>query len=146
LVLLPGATKALKGPMLQVPTRSLICNVYDPVTRKPYSRDAARGALAAARYLKGTGIGDTSYWAPEAAFVVFENVRCASRPEAAYYFVDSDESVWNTGRNGGAPTLGPRARHKEHYFQSPPVDTMQDLRSEMALVMKAAGMEVEMHH
>src|SRR5690606_12946430 len=146
LILLPEAATAIKDPILQVPTLSLICNVFDPITRKPYSRDARRVAQAAERYLKETGIADTSYWGPEAEFFVFENVRFDNTPEGAYYFVDSDESVWNTGRNGGAPNLAHRARHKEHYFQSPPVDTMQDLRSEMALVMKAAGIDVEMHH
>lgn len=146
LVLLPDTTTAIKDPILQVPTLSLVCNIFDPVTRKPYSRDARRVAQAAERYLRETGIADTSYWGPEAEFFVFENVRFDNTPEGAYYFVDSDESVWNSGRNGGAPNLAHRARHKEHYFQAPPVDTMQDLRSEMTLLMKAAGMEVEMHH
>lgn len=146
LILLPDPTTAVKDPILQVPTLSLICNVADPVTGEPYSRDARRVAQAAERYLAETGIADTSYWGPEAEFFVFENVRFDNRPDAAFYFLDGEESVWNSGRNGSRPNLGHRARHKEHYFQAPPVDTMQDLRSEMALLMARAGMQVEMHH
>lgn len=146
LILLPDPATAIPDPMLQVPTLSLICNVYDPVTRTPYSRDARRVARAAERYLVETGIADTSYWGPEAEFFIFEDVRFDNTPQAAYYFLDSDESVWNNGRNGSRPNLGHRARHKEHYFQPPPVDTMQDLRSEMTLLLKQAGLRVEMHH
>jgi glutamine synthetase len=146
LILLPDPATAIKDPVLEVPTLSLICNVYDPVTRMPYSRDARRVAQAAERYLIQTGIADTSYWGPEAEFFVFENVRYDSTPQAAYYFLDSDESVWNNGRNGNRPNLGHRARHKEHYFQPPPTDTLQDLRSRMTLLMRQAGVPVEMHH
>jgi glutamine synthetase len=146
LILIPDPTTAIQDPILQVPTLSLICDIYDPVTREPYSRDARRVARAAERYLLETGIADTSYWGPEAEFFLFENVRFDNRPDAAFYFLDGEESMWNSGRNGSRPNLGHRARHKEHYFQSPPVDTMQDLRSEMALHMARAGMEVEMHH
>jgi len=146
LILLPDATSAMKDPILEVPTLSLICNVYDPVSRMPYSKDARRVAQAAERYLRETGIADTSYWGPEAEFFIFDDVRFDNTPQAAYYFLDSDESVWNMGSNGDRPNLGHRARHKEHYFQPPPVDTMQDLRSEMSLRMIQAGLAVEMHH
>ena len=146
LILLPDATTAVKDPLLEVPTLSMICNVYDPVTRMPYSRDARRVAQAAERYLIQTGIADTSYWGPEAEFFIFDNVRYDNTPQAAYFFLDADESVWNNGRNGSQPNLGHRARHKEHYFQAPPVDMMQDLRSRMTLLMRQAGVPVEMHH
>ncbi len=146
LILLPDPRTAVRDPLLAVPTLSLICSVADPLTRRPYDRDARRVAQAAERYLLATGIADTSYWGPEAEFFVFESVRFDNTPQAAYYFLDSDEAVWNSGRNGGAPNLAHRARHKEHYFQSPPVDTLQDMRSEMTLRLAQAGLQVEMHH
>lgn len=146
LILIPDPKTAVQDPILDVPTLSLICNVFDPVSRMPYSKDSRRVAQAAERYLIETGIADSSYWGPEAEFFIFDNVRYDSTPQAAYYFLDSDESVWNTGRNGGQPNLGHRARHKEHYFQGPPVDTLQDLRSRMTLLMNQAGLKVEMHH
>ena len=146
LILIPDPRTAVRDPILEVPTLSLICNVFDPVTRRPYSRDARRVAQAAERYLIETGIANTSYWGPEAEFFVFEDVRFDNTPQAAYYFLDGDESVWNNGRNGSQRNLGHRARHKEHYFQQPPVDTMQDLRSRMVLAMEQAGLQVEMHH
>lgn len=146
LILLPDPTTAVADPILEVPTLSVICDVYDPVTRTPYSRDARRVAKAAERYLLETGIADASYWGPEAEFFVFEDVRFDSTPQGAYFHVDSEESMWNNGRNGSEPNLGHRARHKEHYFQLPPVDTMQDLRSEMTLMLARARIPVEMHH
>ncbi len=146
LVLMPDPTTAVEDPILNVPTLSMICNVFDPVTHTPYSRDARRVAQAAERYLVETGIADVSYWGPEAEFFLFEDVRFENSPNAAFYYLDSDASMWNTGRNGGKPNLGHRARHKEHYFQSPPVDILQDLRSQITLALQEAGLEVEMHH
>ncbi|MCI0396407.1 MAG: type I glutamate--ammonia ligase [Chloroflexi bacterium] len=146
LILIPDPTTAVQDPLLAVPTLSLICNVYDPITRLPYSRDPRRVAQAAERYLIETGIATTSYWGPEAEFFVFGDVRFDNTPQAAYFFLDGEEAEWNYGRNGGQPNLGHRARHKEHYFQSPPVDTMQDLRSEIALRLIEAGVQVEVHH
>jgi len=146
LILLPDPTTAVRDPILEVPTLSVICDIYDPVTRMPYSRDARRVARAAEHFLVETGIADVSYWGPEAEFFVFEDVRFDNTPRAAYYHLDSEESLWNNGRNGSRPNLGHRARHKEHYFQPPPVDTMQDLRSEMTLMLAKAGLAVEMHH
>jgi glutamine synthetase len=146
LILMPDATTAIQDPILQVPTLSLVCNVYDPITHTPYSKDARRVAQAAERYLIETGIADTSYWGPEAEFFIFSNVRYDSTPEASYYFLDAEEAAWNSGRNGSRPNLAHRARHNEHYFQPPPVDSLQDLRSEMTLLLAKAGVAVEMHH
>jgi len=146
LILKPDPTTAVQDPILEVPTLSLVCDVYDPVTGQRYSKDARGVAQAAEDYLVKTGIANLSYWGPEAEFFVFDNVRYDNTPQSAYFFVDSEESVWNNGRNGSQPNLGHRARHKEHYFQPPPIDTMQDLRSRMTLLMHQAGLKVEMHH
>lgn len=146
LILIPDPKTAVQDPILSVPTLSMICNIHDPVTHQPYPRDARRVAEAAERYLLETGIATTSYWGPEAEFFVFDDVRYDSTPQASYFFIDAEEGGWNYGRNGSRPNLGHRARHKEHYFQSPPIDTMQDLRSEMTLLLQQAGLNVEMHH
>jgi glutamine synthetase len=123
----------------------LICNIFDPITREPYSRDPRGIAMKAEKYLKSTGIADTSYFGPEAEFFVFDDVRFSSGPNTAFYHVDSSEGAWNTGREEG-PNLGYKPRHKEGYFPVPPMDTLADLRSEISLELQKLGIEVEVHH
>ncbi len=132
-------------PMTQHPTLCLICNVFDPVTGEPYTRDPRHIARKAEAYLNQTGIGDTCYWGPEAEFFVFDDIRFDQRPECGYYFIDSSEAVWNSGKAEN-PNLGYKLRHKEGYFPVPPADQMQDLRSEMILEMEKVGIHAEVHH
>ena len=139
----PGT--AVVDPACQIPTLSIICDVYDPVTKKPYSRDPRYIAKKAAEYLKSTGIADTSYWGPEMEFFIFDDIRFDQTTNAGYYFIDSVEGVWNSGRDE-KPNLGYKPRHKEGYFPVPPHDSIQDVRSEMLLTMIKAGIEMEVHH
>ncbi|MBF8282771.1 MAG: GlnA [Anaerolineales bacterium] len=152
MLLVPDPTTAVVDPACQAPTLSLVCNVLDPVTQQPYSRDPRYIAQKAEAYLKKTGIADTSYWGPEAEFFIFDNVRFEQTQYSAFYAIDSDEGIWNSGRpaegglNGGKPNLGHRPRWKEGYFPVAPADTLQDLRSEIVLKLKEAGIPVEVHH
>jgi glutamine synthetase len=132
-------------PILEIPTLNLICNVLDPVTRQPYSRDPRYIAQKAELFLKGSRVADVSYWGPELEFYIFDDVRYDQNAQSGYYYIDSDEGVWNTGREEG-PNLGYKLRHKEGYFPVPPSDTLQDLRSEIILKMKEVGVPVEVHH
>jgi glutamine synthetase len=136
---------AYVDPNLEIPTLSLICNVKDPVTLQSYSRDPRYIAQKAEIYLKGSGIADVSYWGPELEFYIFDDVRYDQTAQSGYYFIDSDEGVWNTGRVE-TPNLGYKLRHKEGYFPVPPADTLQDIRSEVILEMKKMGVPVEVHH
>ena len=107
---------------------SLICSIFDPITKQPYSRDPRHIAKKAEAYLRQTGIADTSFMGPEAEFFVFDDVRFdQSQPNAGYYYLDSDEGAWNSGREE-FPNLGYKTRHKEGYFPVPPTDTLADLR------------------
>ncbi|MGD0275937.1 MAG: type I glutamate--ammonia ligase [Syntrophales bacterium] len=139
----PGT--AVVDPACQIPTLSIICDIYDPVTKKPYSRDPRYVAKKAAEYLKSTGIADTSYWGPEMEFFIFDDIRFDQTTNAGYYFIDSVEGVWNSGRDE-KPNLGYKPRHKEGYFPVPPHDSIQDVRSEMLLTMIKAGIDMEVHH
>ena len=112
MVLVADADTAVVDPVLSVPTMNIICNVFDPITRKPYTRDPRHVAQKAESYLKKTGIADMSYWGPEAEFYIFNDVRYGQNAQSGYYYVDSDEGVWNTGREEG-PNLGYKLRHKE---------------------------------
>jgi glutamine synthetase len=145
MLLVADPETAWVDPTLQIKTLSLLCNVLDPITRKAYSRDPRWIAQKAERYLKETGIADISYWGPEAEFYIFDDVRYDQTARAGYYFIDSVEGVWNTGREEG-PNLGYKLRHKEGYFPVPPADKMQDLRSEMILTMEEIGIDIEVHH
>jgi glutamine synthetase len=145
MLLLPDVSTAFVDPVLSVPTLSLTCDIYDPVTLEPYSRDPRFIAFKAEEYLKTTGIATTSYWGPEAEFFIFNSVRYDQTANEGYYHVDSDEGVWNSGRNG-VPNLGHRPRHKEGYFPVPPVDRLQDVRSKIMLALIEAGVPVEVQH
>ncbi len=145
MLLVADPETACVDPMLDIPTLNLICNVLDPITRQRYSRDPRYIAQKAESYLKSAGIADLSYWGPELEFYIFDDVRYDQNAHCGYYFIDSDEGVWNTGRQDG-PNLGYKLRHKEGYFPTPPADTLQDFRSEIVLKLKEVGVHAEVHH
>jgi len=145
MLLVADAETACVDPILEIPTLSLICNVVDPVTREPYSRDPRYIAQKAEDYLKSTGIADISYWGPELEFYIFDDVRYDQTAHSGYYYVDSDEGAWNTGRRE-EPNLGYKLRHKEGYFPVPPADTLQDIRSEIIIKLRQVGVQAEVHH
>jgi glutamine synthetase len=145
MLLLPDPASAFVDPVLEVPTLSLTCDIYDPITLEPYSRDPRFIAFKAEEYLKTTGIATTSYWGPEAEFFIFNSVRFDQNAYEGYYHIDSEEGIWNSGRNETA-NLGHRPRHKEGYFPVPPVDRLQDVRSKIMLAMIEAGVPVEVQH
>jgi glutamine synthetase len=145
MLLIPDLSTAFVDPVLEVPTLSIICDIYDPITLEPYSRDPRFIAFKAEEYLKTTGVATTSYWGPEAEFFIFNSVRFDQNAHEGYYHIDSDEGIWNSGRNG-APNAGHRPRHKEGYFPVPPVDRLQDVRSKIMLALIAAGVPVEVQH
>src|SRR6478609_4527234 len=140
----PDPATACLDPFTNIPTLSLVCNVIDPITRENYDRDPRYIAQKAEKYLKGTKIGDTSYWGPEAEFFIFDQARYDQNSHSGYYFIDSDEGVWNAGKEG--MNLGGKIRHKEGYFPVAPTDTQQDIRSEMILEMQRVGIPIEKHH
>jgi glutamine synthetase len=145
MLLIPDPKTAILDPVTEIKTLSMICDIYDPLTKEPYSRDPRFIAKKAEEYLKSTGIADTSYWGPEAEFFILDDVRFEQSENCGYYYVDSKEGEWNTGREEN-PNLGYKPRYKEGYFPVPPHDSQQDLRSEMILTMIKSGIPVEVHH
>jgi len=144
MLLRPDPNSVVVDPVCKIPTLSLICDVVDPITHEPYSRDPRHIARQAEAYLKKTGIADVSYWGPEAEFFVFDSVRFDQNQYSGYYFIDSDEGIWNSGKEGA--NLGHRPRWKEGYFPVAPADQLQDFRSDVILRLMAAGVPVEVHH
>ena len=145
MLLLPDPDTATIDPCLRIPTLYLICDIVDPITRQPYSRDPRYIARKAEAYVQKTGIADTAYFGPEAEFYIFNSLRFDQNSHSGYYYIDSDEGIWNSGSDAG-PNLANRPRYKEGYFPVPPVDKLQDLRSEIMLKLIDAGIPVEVQH
>ena len=145
MLVIPDADTAIIDPFITRPTLSLICNIVDPITKEAYSRDPRYVAKKAEAYLKSTGIADAAFFGPEAEFFIFDDIRFDQTENCGYYYVDSIEGEWNSGREEN-PNLGYKPRHKEGYFPVPPTDSLHDIRSEMVLTMENVGITVEVHH
>jgi glutamine synthetase len=143
MILMLDPDSAFLDQIFEVPTLVVICDIYDPVTRQPYSRDTRYVAKKAESYLRQTGIADISYWGPEAEFFLFDSVRYGGETNASFYFIDSVEGWWNSGMQDGK---GGQIPAKRGYFPVPPTDTKQDVRSRIVLALEAAGVPVEVHH
>jgi len=112
MILLPDPETAVIDPICEVPTLSIICDIYDPLTKEPYTRDPRYIAKKAEKYLKSTGIADISYWGPEMEFFIFDDIRFDQNQRCGFYYIDSVEAAWNTGREEN-PNLG----YKPRYFE-----------------------------
>jgi glutamine synthetase len=145
MLVVPDPDTAIIDPFMNPPTLSMICDIRDPLTRSRYSRDPRSVARKAEDYLKSTGIADNAYFGPEAEFFIFDDIRFDQDARSGYYYIDSTEGRWNTGRDE-RPNLGYKPRYKEGYFPVPPSDALQDIRSEMMLTMIQCGMNIEAHH
>ncbi len=143
MLLIPDPDTAFKDQIFEVPTLVIICDIFDPVTLQPYSRDSRYVAKKAEAYLKQTGIADISYWGPEAEFFIFDTVRYGGGTNEAFYHIDSAEAWWNSGAEGGK---GGQIPPKRGYFPVPPTDTLQDVRSRIVLALEAVGVPIEVHH
>ncbi len=145
MLLIPDADSMLLDPFVNAPTISLICDVYEPATKEKYGRCPRNIAQKAEAFLKSTGLADVAFFGPEAEFFVFDDVRFDTQPNSQFYFVDSDEGRWNSGREEN-PNLGYKPRFKEGYFPVSPTDSLNDLRNEMCLRLMDAGIPVEAQH
>jgi len=149
MLVLPDPDTAFMDPFTAAPTLSLICNIAHPGSRKPYSRDPRYVAQKAENYLRTSGIADTAYFGPEAEFFVFDSVHYTSTDNKQCVEVDSDEAAWNSGRDtmaDGSRNKGSFMAVKGGYFPVAPNDTLQDLRTAMALQLEELGIEVETQH
>jgi glutamine synthetase len=145
MLIIPDPNTMFVDPFIQAPTISLICDVHEPATKEKYERCPRSIAQKTAAYLISTGIADTAYFGPEAEFFIFDDVRFDSAPNSSFYYVDSIEGRWNSGREEG-PNLGYKPRYKEGYFPVPPTDSLVDLRNEMVTNLIKCGVDVEAQH
>jgi glutamine synthetase len=146
MLVIPQAETAFLDPFTKENTLVLICSIQDPLTRQDYSRDPRNVARKAVNYMKASGVADVAYFGPELEFFIFDDVRFDQQQNCGYYYIDSAEGAWNSGRQEATGNLGYKIRFKEGYFPVPPADTLQDLRTEMMLNMIAAGIAIEAQH
>lgn len=146
MVLMPDPSTAKKDPFFDRPTLAMTCDVLDPLTMKGYERCPRAVAKKAEAYLQQTGIADKCFIGPEAEFFIFKDSRWKIDMDHVFSHMDADEASWNTAKmyEGGNP--GHRPKIKGGYFPVPPVDSSQDLRSAICLVLEDLGVQVERHH
>jgi glutamine synthetase len=140
MLLIPDPNSYMLDPFTEVPTLVMYGDVRDPITKQNYERDPRWIAQKAEIYLRNTGLADTAYFGAEAEFFIFDNVRFDQNAHSGFYFIDAEEGRWNSGRVEN--NQGYRPRYKEGYFPVAPVDTQQDIRTEMCLVMEQLGIKV----
>ncbi len=144
--LMPDTASAHIDPFYAQTTLAIFCDILEPVTGEAYGRDPRMTAKNAEAYMKSTGIGDTVTFGPEAEFFIFDDVRFSSEPYNTGFKLDSIELPSNTGTEYEMGNLGHRPRTKGGYFPVNPVDSCQDIRSEMLSVMADMGVVTEKHH
>ena len=146
MTLVPDLSTAVMDPFTSHPTLNVYCDVYDPITHKPYERDPRSIAKSAEEYLVKTGVGDTSYFGPEAEFFIFDSVQFKSSPYSTFYSIEDGELPYTSGLELPEGNKGHRPRVKGGYFPVAPVDSTTDLRSEMLRAMVAMNVDIEKHH
>ncbi|WP_084399940.1 type I glutamate--ammonia ligase [Henriciella aquimarina] len=146
MLLKPDPSAAVIDPFFQQTTLAVVCDILDPMTEQPYGRDPRTTAKKAEAYLKQSGVGTTAYFGPEAEFFVFDDVRWSTEPHKTGYSFDSTELPFNTDKEYEMGNMGHRPHTKGGYFPVPPIDSEQDMRSEMLGIMSELGLEPEKHH
>lgn len=123
-------------PFCDKPTLIVRCDVIDPSTMKPYALDPRTIAKRAEAYLKETGIADTCYFGPEAEFFIFDSVCWENNMRESYFRIDSKEGIWNSGIDYKEGNMGHRPCIKGGYFPVPPVDSLQNIRSAICVLLE----------
>ena len=146
MILMPDAGTAYIDPFYEESTIVLTCDVIEPSDGKGYDRDPRSIAKRAEAYLKASGIGDVAYFGPEPEFFIFDSVTWGADMSGSFVKINSEEAPWSTGKEFEGGNLGHRPAVKGGYFPVPPVDSFQDMRSEMVLILESLGVPVEVHH
>lgn len=145
MLLIPDTSRFWIDPFMERPTLCIVTDVVDPITRESYWLDPRALAKRAESYLKFTGVADTVYFGPEAEFFIFDNLTFNNENHSFGVHIESSEGWWNTG-TGGANKSGWAIRGKEGYVPCPPLDSIHNIRSEIAARLKDVGLTVECHH
>lgn len=146
MILMPDPATAVMDPFFDDATMILRCNIIEPSDMQGYERDPRSIAHRAEAYMQSTGIADAAYFGPENEFFVFDDVRWDTDMSGCGYRVDSEEAGWNSQKTYEDGNIGHRPSVKGGYFPVPPVDSLQDIRSSICLVLEEMGQTTEVHH
>ena len=146
MILLPQIDTAFIDPFATVPTLVITCNIIEPKTNSGYERDPRNSALKAEQYLKTSKIGDVAYFGPEPEFFVFDSIKFQNKPQSSFYEIDSEEGSYNNGKNYEGGNMGHRSPVKGSYFDPIPLDSGQDLRSEIVETLRQVDVTPLLHH
>ena len=146
MLLMPDVESAHLDPFFAQSTLAVFCDVREPSTGQPYERDPRSIAKKAEAFMLSQGIGDAVYFGPEAEFFIFDDVKFSTDIYKVGFKVDSSELPSNSDTAYEMGNLGHRPRIKGGYFPVPPIDSCQDMRSEMLSVLSEMGVVVEKHH
>ena len=146
MTLVPDLSTAVMDPFAAQPMLIIYCDIYEPLSGQPYSRDPRSTAKRAEAFLKSSGIGDTAFFGPEAEFFIFDDVRFNVSMNSTFYELDSEEGPYNSGTRFEDGNIGHRPAAKGGYFPVPPVDSGNDLRAEIVSTMAQMGLVMEKHH
>jgi glutamine synthetase len=146
MLLMPDPNTANIDPFFEEPTLILTCDVLEPGDGKPYERDPRSLAKRAEAYLQSSGIGDKAFFGPEPEFFIFDQVQWNVDMSGCFVKIGSEEAPWSSGKDFEGGNFGHRPPIKGGYFPVPPIDSLQDIRSEMCLILEKMGVPVEVHH
>lgn len=146
MILMPNISNMFLDPFFKAPTLVIRCDILDPETMYPYNRDPRSIAKRCEYHIKSTGIADSIFFGPEPEFFIFDDVTYQSNIEGSEYKIRSIESSWGTNDFQSGRNNGHRPSIKGGYFPVPPIDTLQDIRSEICNILKGLGQKVEVHH
>jgi glutamine synthetase len=146
MLLMPDPDSAYVDPFFDEPTLVITCDVIEPTDGKGYDRDPRSIAKRAEAYLKSSGIGDTAFFGPEPEFFIFDSVEWKVDMSGCYLKINSEEAAWSTGEKFEGGNTGHRPMVKGGYFPVPPVDSLNDIRAQMSLLLEEIGIPVEVHH
>ena len=146
MILMPDPATAVLDPFTEATTLNLRCDVLEPATMQGYSRDPRSVAKRALAYLRSTGIADDVFFGPEPEFFLFDDVKYKTDMSGSMYKIDAEEASWNSDKEYEGGNMGHRPSVKGGYFPVSPVDSAQDIRSAMCLIMEEMGLTVEAHH
>ncbi len=146
MVMMPDASSAVLDPFTEDATLNIRCDILEPATMQGYDRDPRSIAKRAEDYMRSTGIADTVLIGPEPEFFLFDDVKFSTDMSGSFFKIDDVEAAWNTGSDYEGGNKGHRPGVKGGYFPVAPVDSSQDIRSAMCLVMEEMGLVVEAHH
>ncbi len=146
MLLMPDPETAVLDPFREESTLNITCDVIEPSDGKGYELDPRSLAKRAEAFLKASGVGDSAFFGPEPEFFIFDGVTWTCDMSGSSVKIKTEEASWSTGIDYEGGNLGHRPAVKGGYFPVPPVDSLQDIRSEMCLILEQMGVPVEVHH